>query len=334
MASMADILAALPQVSSARPSAPTPTGARGSASSGATGSKSAKLAQFAAELATPVGGAGGMKVSAPKAAAPKKDKPKSLFEQAVHAVTSIPAGTVGLLNQLGTSGLGPFRAAIDYARGEGPGSIGEALQKYEPLPTGLAMSAGHTIGDIAHPTHFAQASDKGEILSKIIEDVGNIAAVAGGAGKVLGAPAAALELADAAQAAEAAGSVGAAAEAAAPVAGVAAEAAPVVAEAPIVGRGTGLAGIAQKAGMEGTAQTIGKVGDEARKISELGGETANAPAKPYQLAGQAVSKGVEAVTGKGVGELLSQGIERAAATPGAAGCCSPSRSRASGSPAS
>jgi hypothetical protein len=161
-------------------------------------------------------------------------KPRSLLEQLKQPVTGLPGGLGGLAKlayREATHG-GPMALAADpkaalaaYRRAEGSNPF-ERLKvtgrEIAPFSTAIAESFQSTGQDVLHPTRFAQAVREGRIVDKILEDVGNVALVAGplakgiSAGAESGATAARIaeEASAASRAAEAAGQTGRAAQAA------------------------------------------------------------------------------------------------------------------------
>ena len=127
---------------------------------------------------------------------PHQSKPKgrSLFGQFRDIVTGLPAGIghvgYGLGRELYNTAAMPFRGGLNprqHTTGIHPSKI--LNDKEAPFSTGLIRSFGHTAMDIRHPSRYAEASRKGEILQKIIEDATNASLVLSPAARALGAAA-------------------------------------------------------------------------------------------------------------------------------------------------
>jgi hypothetical protein len=152
----------------------------------------------------------------------KKPPAPSLFEQAKGAVLGVVPGVAKLGGLIAKEATGPLRAGIDVARGEAtpqeaigavlrggvPGSsvaagllgqhnpaarlvggvntlLAAGNERYNPASVSQGESFRHTAGDIAHPSRFAQASQQGQIVGKVLEDVGNVSMVAGAGAPLL-----------------------------------------------------------------------------------------------------------------------------------------------------
>lgn len=182
------------------------------------------------------------------------------------------------------------------------GGFYEFANQYSPLGAGTAESiqfrsaprlAGLATGDVSR---YREASDQGQIVPAILEDLGNIALVGGAASKAFGALGTESTVANRAVAAAVEGrvplrSVGAAAAEGAtarplimprmPRSMTVTDAGQVIentATAAIrggTGSGTGLAGMAARAGNEGLARGLAAVGTGARRITRLADATDN-----------------------------------------------------------
>lgn len=152
----------------------------------------------------------------------KKQKAPSLFEQVRGAVAGVVPGAVTLGGLIAKEATAPVRAGIDVVRGEaspqealgavlrggnvggsiaagllggnnpvaravgGAGSLlAPATERYQPASLSQGESFRHTYEDVIHPSRFAQASQQGQIVGKLLEDVGNASLVAGAAAPLL-----------------------------------------------------------------------------------------------------------------------------------------------------
>lgn len=183
--------------------------------------------------------------------AQQKAGPKpSFLEQAVNAVTGVPAGVAHLGGQLVKQ---VASAPVHLGHGLLTGNFGEAARGLPvagaafsiaqhhggqdlPLSSELGHSAARTGGDIIHPSRFIKASREGNIVGKVLEDAANLSIAAAPAAKLFGAGAAAAE-------------------------------------------GAGLA-------RTGAALRVGERG--AGLVERAAGATAAAPITPYRLAGRGV----------------------------------------------
>jgi hypothetical protein len=109
-----------------------------------------------------------------------------LLSNAEHIVTGFPGGIAHFVGDALTDVAVVPHVAFDVATG----NFKPDIARYLPATTGIVKSFGHTAGDIVNPTHFISAYQHGDLLSKILEDVGNVALVGGTAAKVIGAGAA------------------------------------------------------------------------------------------------------------------------------------------------
>jgi hypothetical protein len=271
-------------------------------------------------------------------AAMRNEAPLSIASQINRLVTGVPQGLVGFGVDVGTDIISPVRLAADVVGGHGARSFGE----YLPATTGLATSFGHTgqrLGSMVLPTvaerndwmTYTDASREGGIVGAIAEDIGNVAMAGGAAAKVLGATSSVATGLTAEQATAMAGarrSVGAmVAEEFAEGAGrVRAPSTPLSniadltrlrppnATYEVTLKGRGLAGAAERAGMEGTARTLGQVGKGIRKVSSLGEKVGNVPAGVYSYPVRKVGQlaGIEP-------GVIGRGLSRLAERPGLSG---------------
>jgi hypothetical protein len=228
--------------------------------------------------------------------AAKKQKPKSIVGQLGDVVAGLPAGLLGFGTDIAKTAVAPIRTAVDVAKGDlGGKNLWEIAQREVPAVTQLGTSIAHTGQDIIDPTRFAQAVREGTIVSKVLEDIGNAALIAGPAAKIAGT----------------AGTIGA--EAAAAGAGeVGAEAA-----AQAATRGTGLAGIAARAGAPELASGLESVGRGIRTVGTLGERTGvgQGPAAVFAVPYKALSAVAEkAGLEGGFGGVINRGLARPLAT--------------------
>lgn len=135
-------------------------------------------------------------------------------------------------------------------------SIGDFTNQYLPLPDMIARSMGHTAARLIHPSRYLKAIDDSQILGVLLEDLGNAAIVAGGIGGAAGAAG------DAAAAAGIrAGATAVAEEAAAKGLTVGSEALQkAFTRAAKTERGTGVAGMLDRAGYTDAAQSVTRAG--------------------------------------------------------------------------
>jgi hypothetical protein len=187
-----------------------------------------------------------------------------LLEQFGEVGSGIVPGLIGFGADVARTAVAPVRAAVDVARGElGGKNLWEIAQREVPAFTQVGTSIAHTGQDIIDPSRFAQASKEGTIVSKVLEDIGNAALVSGPVGKALGT----------------AGTV--AGEAGAIGGEVAGEAA-----AQAATRGTGLAGLAARAGAPELAQGLESAGRGIHYVGHLGEKTGVVrvppPDRPYE----------------------------------------------------
>lgn len=213
----------------------------------------------------------------------QQHKPKSILGQFGDIGKGLIPGVGGFLKDALTDAVAVPRAAADVIGGHGLRNVGA----YVPAATGLLKSFGRTGSDIIHPSHFAQAVREGSIVGKVLEDVGNLAVVAGPAAKAIGSG----------------GALAGEASSAAARAGL-------VAALPEY---RGLAGVAARAGDIGTAQTLQRVGNVVQKVGTLGEMPGNAIAKPFELGGKGLTRAGTAV---GLDRAVSPIVERAGQTVG------------------
>jgi hypothetical protein len=216
---------------------------------------------------------------------PSAAGPRSVGGQLWDLFTGLPQGIMGFGMDAAKDALVIPHVALDLIKNQG---LSGGLKNYLPASSGVVQSIGHTVGDVVHPMNLVKAYKEGHIVSKLVEDVGNVAVVGGAAAKVLGAGAA-----TAAMTAEEA-----AARGATRIAGGAVEAGgtSLADAAQFGGREVaeytlpkkGLASLAERAGNPELAESLQKAGNIAKKISHYGERAGNVPALPYQYAGRAI----------------------------------------------
>jgi len=233
---------------------------------------------------------------------------RSILGQFWDLAKNLPQGLVGFGKDVLTDVVATPRVLIDLAKDQELRSLSD----YLPASTGMLKSFGNTAYDITHPQEFIDAYNEGRIVSKVVEDVGNVAIVGGAVGKALGAGAATgvMSASEAAavpyrfgvgarlsgrslEEAAQAGVKGAAEAVAKPVslADVAQFGGRELAEYTLPKRG--LAGMVQSSSPElaGRLQTAGNV---VQKYARYGEQAGNVPALPYQYAGRGINRLAEA----------------------------------------
>lgn len=212
------------------------------------------------------------------------------------------------------AGVGAFGTAAEYLRtGEGPDF---AATKH------LAESFERTGEDIRHPTKIYRSIEKGQIVGKLLEDVGNVTIVAGGISRGLDAASrgAAAEAAAARETAVAASRAADEAAKFAEEARAAGGAAPDVAMAARIGEldanATHMASVAEERAGQAAA-AVDKAGPVlrayriAKTIEELGGQGAMLPAKPYIWAAKQAAKPIGKFLASDLGRPIAEAIGRA-----------------------
>lgn len=254
----------------------------------------------------------------PRAASSGGGKAPSTLGQMRQLVTGLPHGLVSFGADMFIDTLALPHIALDAAKDQHL----RGWDAYIPAISGLVKSGNSTVQDIAHPERFAQASEEGTIVAKIVEDIGNVAIAGSAAARGLGAGARvapmtveeAGALRGAYQTAEQAAARTAVESAALP----AAEGGSALTDAAKFGGRhvsewtlprRGLSRVAAKAGSEGLADTLNRAGNVVRDVSHFGERAGNVPALPYQLAG----RGINAVAARaGLEGGISGGLARAA----------------------
>lgn len=246
----------------------------------------------------------------------------SFMGQLGRAITGVPQGVAGLVSQAAVTSAAPFRTLFDLTtKGElrGDGFMG-GMAEYAPLADTMARSFGATTervvpmawGDFSG---YQEASDEGRIVDALLEDIGNVGMAGGAASKLLGRTARTVAVPNRAVQAAVEGSVpmraaGAAtlAEAAAPIiprrlvrpraVGAAGEV--IEMSTPATVRGTGLAGVAERAGYGGTARALDAASRGTRSVARLGEAVDNTQfALPLRAIGMA-ARPVTSRIGRGV----------------------------------
>jgi hypothetical protein len=232
-------------------------------------------------------------------------RPRSLLEQGGDLLTGIPQGLAGLVAQSAVTTAAPFRAFYDYTQQgslKGGGLVG-GLRHYLPLPTAIGESVvatsgrvGPAIGGNLGPLvkAYSEASGEGRSLELLVEDIGNIGMLAGGASKAIGSTAKAGSMAPASarwfgQGAKPAGA--AVAAVARPTAATAHKStlsqigAIVRPRQTVVRPGSGIAGLVERAGAPRTAAALTRVGQGVKTVGRLGESVDDIQfAMPFRLA--------------------------------------------------
>lgn len=278
----------------------------------------ARRSNVAAQLAAlnrPSGGAVGQLHPLVASHGPEQ---RSILGQFWDLAKNLPQGLVGFGKDILTDVTVVPHLAIDVARGD----IGSP-NDYLPAAGGMITSFGRTGYDITHPQEFIDAYNRGEIVGKVVEDVGNIAIAAGGVSKAIGAGAATgvMSAQEAAVAAKGGLSLTGRSLEEAAAAGVSvpknlplAEAGQFggreLAEYAIPKPRLSLAGVAERTGNPELAGQLQRAGNVVRQVGHLGERAGNLPAAPYMYAGRGINRLAEAA---GIEGGVSGAIRRGAA---------------------
>lgn len=223
----------------------------------------------------------------------KPPAPRSLLTQVWDVIRGAPAGLVHLGGTAAQTFFSLPHLAYDAAFNRDDlrdvNSLGDFTSQYLPLADELVRSAGQTLSNVIHPSHYLDAIREGDIVGTVLNDVGNIALVGGAVAKGLGAAgssvsAATLRESIASRLAE--GTIGEAA------------AKPYLAAANKMESGSGLAGRMSRAGELERAQHLTRAGNVIRQGAHRLDDIADMPFPALRWA-----------TGK-AGDLLAPNVER------------------------
>ena len=231
----------------------------------------------------------------------KQEGPRSIAGQFWDIAKGLPQGVVGFGKDVLTDVVAVPHLAYDVARGD----IGSP-NDYFPAAGGMITSFANTGYSVTHPQEYVDAYNEGRIVGKLVEDIGNVAIVAGPVGRAVGAGAKTGVMAVEEAAALGAKSTGRtlteAAEAGARLTKGTAKTLPkgasIADAAQFGGRELGeyvlpkrgLAGVAERAGNVPLAETLQQTGNVIRKYGQYGERAGNLPAAPYAWAGRGINR--------------------------------------------